>query len=127
MDFNFLLYLNERPFQLFVENKNFFQKTGKKNCLNGRTSLKVNLDYVNDFMSEYKLSGFFGLMFMADYSHDTSDHLNQIDKDLSEFLIQFYENKPLSSSTVLILFSDHGPRFNEIRKSMKGLVFVFII
>ena len=59
-------------------------------------------------------------MFIADYSHSNSLYLNQIDKDLFEFLVEFYENKLASNSTVLILFSDHGPRFNENRKSMKG-------
>jgi hypothetical protein len=101
---------------------NFFPITPKKYCLNGRTSLNVNLDYANDFMDTYKLNGFFGLMFIADYSHASSGQLNQIDNDLLDFLKKFSQNEILKSSTILILFSDHGPRFAENRKTMKGLL-----
>ena len=100
----------------------FFPVASKKSCLNGRTSLSVNLDYANDFMRTYKSTGFFGLMFIADYSHASSDHLNQIDTDLYDFLFEFAKNEAISNSTILILFSDHGPRFTENRKSMKGLL-----
>lgn len=104
---------------------NYFPREGNKKCLNGRTSLKVDLDYVNDFMEKYKESGFFGLMFFADYSHSNSFYLNQIDSDIYDFLKNFNENKALSSSTILIVFSDHGPRFSENRKSMKGKDYTF--
>jgi membrane-anchored protein YejM (alkaline phosphatase superfamily) len=103
---------------------NYFPREGNKKCLNGRTSLKVDLDYVNDFMEKYKESGFFGLMFFADYSHSNSYYLNQIDTDIYDFLKKFNENKAMSSSTILIVFSDHGPRFSENRKSMKGKDFI---
>ena len=83
---------NLRPFQLFLEKMNYFPREGKKSCLNGRTSLKVDLDYVNDFMNVYKKNGFFGFMFIADYSHSNSNYLNQIDLDMYEFLRKFHEN-----------------------------------
>ncbi len=112
---------NLRPFQLFLEKMNYFPREGKKSCLNGRTSLRVDLDYVNDFMNVYKENGFFGFMFIADYSHSNSNYLSQIDLDMYEFLRKFHENKAVSSSTILVMFSDHGPRFTENRKSMKGI------
>jgi hypothetical protein len=111
-----------RPFQLFVEEKDFFPKDNNKSCLHGRTSVKMNLDYASDFINKYKTSGFFGLMFLADFTHSNSYSLNQIDDDFHDFLLKFYKNKVISSTTILILFSDHGPRFADKRSSMKGLL-----
>jgi hypothetical protein len=61
-------------------------------------------------------------MFIAEYSHDSTGRLSMADDDLYKFLVDFNENKHLSDNTILILFSDHGPRFSSNRKSIKGLL-----
>ncbi len=109
-----------RPFQLGLF------KTGLSTldtyCVSGRSNFQVNIDYASDFMHTYKDSGFFGLTFLNQYSHDSNENLNWIDDHLLHFLENFKRNKALSSSTILILFSDHGARYGSIRKSVKGLL-----
>jgi hypothetical protein len=61
-------------------------------------------------------------MFLAEYSHKSTDRLSMADDDLYEFLVNFKENKDVSENTILVLFSDHGPRFSSNRKSIKGLL-----
>jgi hypothetical protein len=108
-----------RPFQLALHGEHI---VGARSCMNGRTNLKLNLDYVDDFMRVYKQSGFFGFLFISEYSHDSHNHLTWIDTPLYEFLERFGADKQLRDSTILVLFSDHGPRFSRLRKSIRGLL-----
>ena len=110
-----------RPFEIFLDKSGILKKHSKA-CLNGRTWLDFHLEYANDFMSLFNKKGFFGHMFIAEYSHDSSDRLSMADDDLYNFLVNFKENKSISDTTILILFSDHGPRFSSNRKSIKGLL-----
>lgn len=94
----------------------------RTNCVSGRSLIKLNLDYVYDFMNAYfRTKGFFGFMLLNAYSHDSTDRLSWVDDQLYEFLVKFSENELLNSHTMLVLFSDHGPRFTNERKSLKGL------
>lgn len=111
-----------RPFHLSNVDERVLKDQMKKFCMNGRTNLELNFDYMYDFMNIYKEKGFFGLIFLGEYSHDSSDHLSWVDNELLKFLIKFNENKDISDNTILIIFSDHGPRFSHIRKSVKGLL-----
>lgn len=69
-------------------------------------------------MNVYKNSGFFGFLFLNEYSHDTNAHLGWIDNDLYNFLENFDNDKSVSDNTVLILLSDHGARFSGIRNNL---------
>ena len=94
----------------------------KTPCLNNQTIFGVNLKYAEDFMRAYYGTGFFGFMFLNEYSHDSNEKVPWIDDELLNFLKKFYYNKLLSSNTILILFSDHGARFSSIRKTIRGLL-----
>ena len=73
-------------------------------------------------MSLFNKKGFFGSMFIAEYSHDSINRLSMADDVLYDFLVNFKQNKQTSENTILMLFSDHGPRFSANRKSIKGLL-----
>lgn len=106
-----------RPFQLSISDlvdKNL-------NCLGGRPLIQEHLEYAFDFIEAYKTRGFFSLMFLNSYSHDSNHRLKWVDEYLFKFLTKFSSSKA-SKSTVLILFSDHGPRFSQNRKTMRGLL-----
>lgn len=91
-------------------------------CTNRNTNLKYFLDYVRDFIRIYKKNGFFGLSFIKRYSHDDYSRLKLSDTELFEFLNEFYLDKSVSENTILVVFSDHGPRFSSTRQSIKGLL-----
>ena len=106
-----------RPVQLFIENEDL-----DKDCINGRSLLRFNLDYANDFMNKYKSTGFFGFMFLNYYSHDTQDKLSLMDGEIFNFLTRFNNQKAIRDNTILIILSDHGPRFGSNRESIRGLL-----
>ena len=73
-------------------------------------------------MKIYEQYGFFGITFLATYSHDKSFRdIRWIDDNFLSFL-RYFKESSLSRNTILIIASDHGPRFSEDRVSMKGLL-----
>lgn len=106
-----------RPFQLALP------KDPRRTCDHGRTMFDVNLDYTRDFMHIYKRSGFFGFSHIKQYTHDEGlNDIGWLDNSLYKFLKDFKQDPVLSSSTVLILLSDHGQRYAKDRKSVQGLL-----
>ena len=91
-------------------------------CLNGKTYFSVNVDYLEDFMRHYKQDGFFGVMHLKHYTHDSNDNLGYLDDLFLDFLHRFESDKSLSENTILMLYSDHGARFSNVRESIKGLL-----
>ena len=94
----------------------------KNSCINEKTVFQLNTDYLKDFMNTYSESGFFGMLHLNQYSHNSLEHISWIDNDLLDFLKEFNSNLKLKQNTILILYSDHGPRFTANRKSIKGLL-----
>lgn len=90
-------------------------------CVVGQPLIKIHLEYASDFMRRFHARGFFSFMFLSLYSHDSNQRLKWTDEHLYEFLHSFKTSKN-ANNTVLILFSDHGPRFSDDRKTMKGLL-----
>jgi hypothetical protein len=104
-----------RPFQLARKNDGY--------CYNGKSIFNVDLEYAEDFMRIYKNVGFFGMMHLNAYTHDENlNHITWLDDILLEYYKRFYQDKSISSNTILIIYSDHGPRFSKDRKSIKGLL-----
>lgn len=92
-------------------------------CDHGITQFKFNLDYAVDFMNMYKEVGFFGFMHIKQYTHNQgANDIRWLDNEMMNFYKNFNENKLISSNTILVMFSDHGPRYTALRKSIKGLL-----
>lgn len=91
-------------------------------CLNEQSIFENHLAYIRDFMRIYKNNGFFGMLHLNQYSHDSLNNLNLIDDELLKFLQEFSSQTDLNNNTILVIYSDHGPRFTAQRKSKKGLL-----
>ncbi len=104
-----------RPFQLAKKQSNI--------CEYGRSSIQLNIDYLEDFMQNYKSTGFFSFSHIKQYTHNEGlNDITWLDDPLFNFLNRFNSDQSLSESTILFLFSDHGPRYTKLRKSIKGLL-----
>ena len=108
------------PFFLNGQKENLLKNQGF--CLHGKTYFSLSIDYLEDYMHAYKSHGFFGLMHMKHYTHNSNIRLSYLDDQLHQFLERFHTNTSLSSNTILVLYSDHGSRFSEQRQSVKGLL-----
>ena len=92
-------------------------------CIGNRKNMQFYFDYVKELAKSYNKNGFFGFIFVAEYSHDVDKrNLNKIDFEFYNFLKEFQTNKDLFGNTILVIFSDHGPRYTHLRKSVQGLL-----
>ncbi|CAF0984663.1 unnamed protein product [Brachionus calyciflorus] len=105
-----------RPYQISA-----FAKQ-KYDCLGGQTHARANFEYGESFADAYKNKGFFGAFFLANYSHQMTETLQYVEKDLLQFLEFFNNDETLKKNTMLLVMSDHGPRFIHSRKTLTGLL-----
>ncbi|XP_035223481.1 uncharacterized protein LOC118196175 isoform X2 [Stegodyphus dumicola] len=111
-----------RPFWIAVE-QSPLNKESSSMCY-GRTPRHVlQIEYVRRFVSTYKKKSipFFGFSFLAELSHDTLPLISAADGHIEEFL-KFLNDEGFLENTVLIVFSDHGHRFDNIRKTPIGAI-----
>ncbi|XP_021359186.1 uncharacterized protein LOC110454135 [Mizuhopecten yessoensis] len=105
-----------RPFYLVAEK---LYGHNKPYCLGSLPRHKVMLEWVRDSFMQYerKLKFIFG--FHSEYSHGNPNNLQWADVDLLA-LLQFLNDKQYLNNTILILMSDHGSRFADIRETFQG-------
>ena len=102
--------------------KYYFSKNQKFDdfCIGSKKRHKVLLDLILDFKRIYKpTANNLVLMHYVENSHDTNSRFTWIDNDLFSFLEKGHTEK-LFENTAIFLFSDHGARFNDKRKSDTG-------
>lgn len=90
-----------------------------KRCLGSLECQKIMLQYTENFMSVYQNKPHFMLSFFAQLSHDNVNLVGTMDDDLYSWLAGVHE-KGFLNNTLLIVFSDHGPRFADIRQTVQG-------
>ncbi|XP_052676584.1 uncharacterized protein LOC128157947 [Crassostrea angulata] len=101
------------------------------NCVTDRLETDIILSYTYHFMNMYRYTPYFAFSFISGLTHDDLNDAKYADVPYLEFLKKLQENRQLNN-TVLILYSDHGVRFGEIRESYVGkmeerLPFFFIV
>ena len=88
-------------------------------CL-GSKRLHVNgFNWIQDFFAAYKNHPRFSFTILNSLTHDGFHFAADADKDLLAFL-QYLESKDDMNNTLLILMSDHGPRFHGMRFVAQG-------
>ncbi|KAK3095871.1 hypothetical protein FSP39_020161 [Pinctada imbricata] len=105
-----------RPFYLASEKIYSFNKPY---CLGSLNRHKTMINWFRDCFTMYYDRPKFMFGFHSEFSHRDSNTLQWADDDLLHFLTFLYENKYLQN-TLLILMSDHGARFHDIRKTLQG-------
>ena len=125
-----------RPLHLFLESAAgrdiFSPQIAKSACsfddggnARRRTIFELHTDYAMSFMEKnVHEKGFFGLMYLNRYSHDSTDELsvNHVDERMLAFLTRFAAHQAINENTLLVLFADHGARFSAKRETMRGLL-----
>lgn len=69
------------------------------------------LQYTENLMYVYRDKPHFMLSFLAQLSHDNVNLVGTMDGDLHDWLVDVHERGFLNN-TLLIVFSDHGPRYS---------------
>ena len=91
----------------------------KNFCLGSEPKHRVMTQSILDLYSLYENKPKFTFMFHIEFSHDTFSLVRLIDDDLVSFLQTMKHNNWLNN-TFLILMSDHGARFGELRATPQG-------
>ena len=88
-------------------------------CLGGQPTHNVTLSYVKDFFSIYHRLPKFALAMISELSSWNPNALSYADDDLFDFL-KWMKDEGHLEKTVLVLFSDHGSRHENLRGSLEG-------
>lgn len=90
-------------------------------CVADRLETTMLLDYVTDFSRVFKAKPHFGFTFITRLTHDNLEMAAAADFAYLKFLKRF-KSEGHFNNTVLIMYSDHGYRFGEMRSSYIGKV-----
>ncbi|XP_071949378.1 uncharacterized protein [Antedon mediterranea] len=88
-------------------------------CLGPKPVHKVLLDYLQDFMFDYRKVPHFGFMLYTGLTHADINKLSLMDDALVTFLKKVHSDG-LLNNTLLAIFSDHGARYTKIRATLQG-------
>ncbi|XP_060814232.1 uncharacterized protein LOC132906245 [Bombus pascuorum] len=90
-----------------------------KYCIGSIPRHMVMLNYIKEIFDVYKHQPKFLFGFHGELSHDSYNDIGAVDEDLHNWLKNLNEFGHLNN-TVLIMMSDHGHRFAEIRNTLQG-------
>ncbi|XP_072176417.1 uncharacterized protein [Diadema setosum] len=88
-------------------------------CLGPDPVHVVMLRYLQDFMTSYPDNLKFGFSFLTDPTHDDLNILSVMDQDLLSFMQSAKESGALNQ-TILVIFGDHGSRYEIVRQTFQG-------
>ncbi|XP_055635031.1 uncharacterized protein LOC129774949 [Toxorhynchites rutilus septentrionalis] len=91
----------------------------KKLCVGAQPRHKVMLDYTKEFMLSYPSNPRFVFSFHGELSHDSINQVGVADTDITNWLVELKQSG-LLNNTILIMMSDHGNRFAEVRNTLQG-------
>lgn len=92
----------------------------KRLCVGSRPRHQVMLEYTKDFVFKYNNTNpSFIFSFHAELSHDSINLIGVADDDVTKWLSSL-KTEGLLNNTILIMMSDHGNRFAEIRNTLQG-------
>ena len=87
--------------------------------MNSQSQFEVQLKYLKSFMKSYPGKRKFGFTFFSDLCHREPGLVHAADGGLISFF-ESLKNENLLNDTMFITLSDHGARFEVVRKSPQG-------
>lgn len=105
-----------RPF--YIESENVL-KEHPKLCFGNKPRHTVMLDWLRHFYDAYPDVPKFAFAFHGELSHDDYNLVGYADSDIERFLKDLHSGGILND-TLLIIMSDHGHRFANIRETQQG-------
>ncbi|XP_059621176.1 uncharacterized protein LOC132264861 isoform X2 [Phlebotomus argentipes] len=91
----------------------------RKLCVGHQARHKTMLEYTKEFMLKYAKTPRFVFSFHGELSHDSINLIGVADGDFSAWLRDL-QARGVLNNTLLIVMSDHGNRFAEVRNTLQG-------
>ncbi|XP_062621515.1 uncharacterized protein LOC134283097 [Saccostrea cucullata] len=90
-------------------------------CFGNQLQHKIVLDYSKKCIEQYKQARKFVYFWQNEISHHQPNFLSLADEDTADLIAWMRDNGHLENS-VLVLFSDHGPRYGPIARHELGRI-----
>jgi len=91
-----------------------------KSFCSGSVARHMNMmHWMREFVDVYESRPKFSFAFHSEYSHGANNKLQWADDDLLE-LLRYFEKRGHLDSSLLVLMSDHGARFQNLRATEQG-------
>ena len=107
-----------RPFSLAMEDHGSIWNSDH-NCVGPKLETDVVLDYLTDFVKEFKHEPYFAISFITRLTHDNINKAGLADNSYLRFFRKLNDNGYLDN-TAVVFFSDHGIRFGKFRETYIG-------
>uniref|UniRef100_A0A1B0ET90 Uncharacterized protein n=1 Tax=Lutzomyia longipalpis TaxID=7200 RepID=A0A1B0ET90_LUTLO len=91
----------------------------RKLCVGHLPRHRTMLEYTKEFMLKYTKTPRFVFSFHGELSHDSINLVGVADDDFTAWLKELHSRSVLNN-TLLIVMSDHGNRFAEVRNTLQG-------
>ena len=91
----------------------------KPYCLGSQLRHNIMLNWLRDLFHAYPNKRKFSFGFHAECSHEDNNPLSMVDEDVVNFLRYMHDSGYLND-TLLIVMSDHGARFHDLRETVQG-------
>ena len=105
----------------FLENRNINLQKSSAMCYGDKPHHIIQVDYLKRFIQNYAFKRKFSLSFLTEIAHEYPNFLSYGDDVFLEFL-QWMKAAGELENTVLVFFSDHGARIDEIRNTFVGRI-----
>ncbi|CAI4223546.1 unnamed protein product [Auanema sp. JU1783] len=86
-------------------------------CYDSRGKHEIQLKYLEEFVRKYHGKRHFSYWWIQDMNHDYLNLIGKTDEDFNSFLIS---NERFFDEAIVIVFSDHGHRYDAIRETIVG-------
>ena len=107
-----------RPFSLAMEDHGAMWNSGH-DCVGARLETDVVLDWIVEFERRFRDAPHASFSFITRLTHEDVRKAAVADRPYERFLRRLHE-EGLLDSTVLMLYSDHGMRFGDLRRTYVG-------
>ena len=107
-----------RPFSLAMEAHGSLW-TNDHDCIGSKLETDVVLDWVRDYVTEFKEKRHLAFAFITRLTHESLNKAATADRSYLRFLQQLHDAGSFNNS-VLLFYSDHGMRFGPIRQTFVG-------
>ncbi|KAH9524033.1 hypothetical protein Btru_047959 [Bulinus truncatus] len=108
------------PICVAMENDKEVWRSGR-HCAGNQAEVDFHFNYIKRFLETFKDSPTFAFTFFTKLTHDDMTNNKKVDAHTFKFYKNLQERGHLNN-TLLITFSDHGPRWGPIRASIHGIV-----
>lgn len=105
-----------RPYWLNVY-WTYVHRRSRNLCYGNHRMHNLQLNYLSQFVSKYKDQPKFAISWLTELGHDWLNQVRYGDEDLANFLKKHVEDL---ENSYLFIMSDHGHRFDNIRKTSIG-------